>query len=64
MKKIFFALGILFVFACSKTETSTSITNGSQKFMDKNLEVVTYRNGDVIPQVADQTAWALLSTGA
>jgi uncharacterized protein (TIGR02145 family) len=32
--------------------------------MDKNLVVVTYRNGDVIPQVADQTAWESLTTGA
>jgi uncharacterized protein (TIGR02145 family) len=33
-------------------------------WMDKNLDVTTYRNGDVIPQVTDQTAWAGLTTGA
>ena len=64
MKNLFAIILSFIISACTKTETSTSITNGSQKFMDKNLEVVTYRNGDVIPQVADQTAWALLSTGA
>jgi uncharacterized protein (TIGR02145 family) len=32
--------------------------------MEKNLDVMTYRNGDVIPQVTDNTAWAGLTTGA
>jgi uncharacterized protein (TIGR02145 family) len=32
--------------------------------MEKNLDVVTYRNGDIIPQVTDPTAWAALTTGA
>jgi uncharacterized protein (TIGR02145 family) len=50
---------------CNKeNETCTLITTGTQIFMDKNLVVVTYRNGDVIPQVADQTAWESLTTGA
>jgi uncharacterized protein (TIGR02145 family) len=30
----------------------------------KNLDVTTYRNGDVIPEVQDPTAWAALTTGA
>lgn len=37
---------------------------GTQQWMSKNLEVVTYRNGDVIPQVTDPSAWANLTTGA
>lgn len=50
---------------CNKEkETCTLITTGTQTFMDKNLVVVTYRNGDVIPQVSDQTAWESLTTGA
>ena len=32
--------------------------------MEKNLDVLTYRNGDVIPQVTDANAWAGLTTGA
>jgi uncharacterized protein (TIGR02145 family) len=32
--------------------------------MEKNLEVSTYRNGDVIPQVTNAAAWAALTTGA
>jgi uncharacterized protein (TIGR02145 family) len=37
---------------------------GSQVWTSKNLDVATYRNGDVIPQVQDQNAWANLRTGA
>jgi uncharacterized protein (TIGR02145 family) len=37
---------------------------GTQQWMEKNLEVTTYRNGDVIPQVASPAAWSSLSTGA
>jgi uncharacterized protein (TIGR02145 family) len=40
------------------------ITIGTQQWMESNLEVATYRNGDVIPQVTDATAWAALTTGA
>ncbi len=32
--------------------------------MSTNLNVSTYRNGDVIPQVQDKDAWANLTTGA
>jgi hypothetical protein len=40
------------------------ITIGSQVWTSKNLDVTTYRNGDVIPQVTDPTVWASLTTGA
>jgi uncharacterized protein (TIGR02145 family) len=40
------------------------VTIGTQQWMEKNLEVVTYRDGTVIPQVTDATAWANLTTGA
>jgi len=29
-----------------------------------NLDIETYRNGDIIPQVTDPTAWKELTTGA
>ena len=32
--------------------------------MEKKLDVVTYLNGDIIPQVTDPTAWGALTTGA
>ena len=43
---------------------SLSITIGTQKWMIVNLDIETYRNGDIIPQVTDPTVWATLTTGA
>jgi uncharacterized protein (TIGR02145 family) len=40
------------------------ITIGTQTWTGCNLDVTTYRNGDVIPQVQDPTEWANLTTGA
>ena len=37
---------------------------GSQYWMDKNLEVTNYRNGEIIPYEPDATKWAALTTGA
>ena len=37
---------------------------GKQTWTTKNLDVSTYRNGDAIPQVQDNAAWADLTTGA
>jgi uncharacterized protein (TIGR02145 family) len=42
----------------------TSVLIGTQQWMQQNLEVVTYRDGTVITQVTDATAWAGLTTGA
>ena len=41
-----------------------TVVIGTQQWTDKNLDVLTYRNGDLIPQVTDATAWAALTTGA
>jgi uncharacterized protein (TIGR02145 family) len=43
---------------------SQTVTIGTQVWTSKNLDVATYRNGDVIPQVQDEKAWAELTTGA
>ncbi len=40
------------------------ITIGTQTWTKENLDVTTYKNGDLIPQVQDTSAWANLSTGA
>jgi uncharacterized protein (TIGR02145 family) len=40
------------------------ITIGDQTWTGCNLDVTTYRNGDIIPQVEDPTEWANLTTGA
>ena len=74
MKNLIF---ILFIFSiicsCSKKESTPTvippavipiITIGTQKWMGKNLDVATYRNGDTIPQVTDATKWSNLTTGA
>jgi uncharacterized protein (TIGR02145 family) len=50
--------------------TSTSavclptIVIGTQQWMNKNLDVAFYKNGDPIPQVTDGATWAALTTGA
>jgi len=41
-----------------------TVVIGTQQWMRENLDVMTYRNGDVIPQVTDNTAWVGLTTGA
>jgi len=40
------------------------ITIGTQVWMVENLKVTHYRNGDLIPNVTDNTAWSNLVTGA
>ncbi len=40
------------------------INIGSQTWMQKNLNVNRYRNGDLIPQITSPTQWANLTTGA
>ena len=37
---------------------------GTQIWETKNLDVSTYRNGDIIPQITDTIAWKNLTTGA
>ena len=41
-----------------------TITIGTQTWMAENLRTTYYRNGDAIPEVADNTAWGNLSAGA
>ena len=41
-----------------------TVNIGSQTWMQKNLNVSKYKNGDVLPQVTDATQWANLTTGA
>lgn len=50
---------------CDDTTTPyPTVTIGTQTWMQKNLNVCKYRNGDDIPQVQDATAWNSLTTGA
>lgn len=43
---------------------SDSLKIGTQVWMNHNLRVARYRNGDPIPQVTDPTVWTNLKTGA
>ncbi len=41
-----------------------SVSICCQRWMSRNLDVTTYRNGDPIPEVTDPVEWAALTTGA
>jgi hypothetical protein len=44
--------------------TIKTVKIGTQEWAKKNLDVSTYRNGDVIPEVKDEKEWSTLTTGA
>ncbi len=44
--------------------TYSSVIVGSQEWMDSNLQITCYRNGDPIQQVDDFHAWRKSTTGA
>ena len=50
--------------ALGVASNTPSVTIGTQVWTNKNLDVSTYRNGDIIPQITDATTWANLTTGA
>jgi len=45
-------------------ESGAIAQGGIQKWCTKNLDVNTYRNGDIIPEVQDAAEWKNLTTGA
>jgi uncharacterized protein (TIGR02145 family) len=74
MKNFFLALILISAFSYSQTSGNgltdidgnhydTVIIN-SQEWMQQNLNVSHYRNGDVIPQITDITQWQNTHTGA
>ena len=46
------------------TTNSPTITNGTQFWQNANLNLATYSDGTIIPEVQDLTQWAGLTTGA
>jgi uncharacterized protein (TIGR02145 family) len=48
----------------NQTTYGQQVTIGSQIWQTTNLNVTTYSDGTLIPQVTDPTAWANLTTGA
>ncbi len=66
MKKnnLILTIVVLTAILFSTSGYAQTVTIGSQVWTSKNLDVSTYRNGDAIPQVQDENAWANLTTGA
>ena len=66
MKKnnLILTIVVLTAILFSTSGYAQTVTIGSQVWSSKNLDVATYRNGDVIPEVQDENAWAKLTTGA
>lgn len=46
------------------SDNSDTVNIGGVNWTTRNLNVITYRNGDPIPEVTDPTEWANLTTGA
>jgi uncharacterized protein (TIGR02145 family) len=65
---IFFKCSVMndniIVDGCGKPNDFCEVKIGNQVWMCKNLDVDRYRNGDLIPEVTDPTAWENLKTGA
>jgi uncharacterized protein (TIGR02145 family) len=59
------AVGASAASAASNSVTAlSSVTIGTQVWQSRNLDVATYRDGTVIPQVTDQGEWEALTTAA
>ena len=52
------------LFLINQTTYGQEVTIGTQIWTNKDLDIVTYRDGTPIPQVTDPTAWSNLTTGA
>ena len=70
LQKLTLAVIALFLMvSCSKDDApapvaKTEVTIGTQVWATKNLDVATYSDGTVIPQVTDAAVWQNLTTGA
>jgi uncharacterized protein (TIGR02145 family) len=62
--KASFTLFLFVLIGTGSAIFSQTVTIGMQVWSTKNLDVSSYRNGDVIPQVQDSTEWQNLTTGA
>lgn len=62
--RITFYFLFLVIFYSCKPEGYKVVKIANQTWMAKNLDVVTYRNGDSIPFVQDSAQWSRLTTGA
>ncbi|MCD4768754.1 MAG: T9SS type A sorting domain-containing protein [Bacteroidales bacterium] len=71
MKNLLFITSLLLIISVASAQTVTDIDGneynivnfGSQAWMKENLRVTHYQNGDLIPNITNQTAWGSLMTG-
>ena len=63
-KSVFIVVSLLYISTAWTQENPEGVKIGNQIWMQRNLDVTTYRNGDPIPMVADNTIWQKLTTGA
>lgn len=68
---IFLFVTVFLIYSCNKDNSTNpdsnyypSITIGTQIWMNKNLEMDHYRNGDPIPQIKEGMEWDTLKSGA
>jgi uncharacterized protein (TIGR02145 family) len=54
---IFFTSFFMILFCCSKSPEPITIRIGTQEWTNKNLDVVTFRNGDSIIETRSAEAW-------
>lgn len=59
MKHLFSSTALLLLFL-TNTASAQDVTIGKQKWNSKNLNVTTFRNGSVIPQVQDGDDWLVM----
>lgn len=69
--QMLFLVSVIIIFSTCNDDNTTNPDNptdsvkiGNQVWMCRNLDVDRYRNGDLIPEVKDQTEWVKLTTGA
>ena len=63
-KSVFIVVSLLYISTAWTQENPEGVKIGNQIWMQRNLDVTTYRNGDTIPMVSDNTTWKKITTGA
>ena len=63
-ESLFIVVSLLFICTAGAQENFQDVKIGNQIWMQRNLDVTTYRNGDTIPMVSDNALWQKLTTGA
>ncbi len=65
MKNILLFFVILLCISLAQAQVNPpSVKIGNQTWMQKNLDVIMFRNGDLIPKITDPVEWSTTKTGA